>query len=776
MRKYVFFLGGYDAEMAEIRNILQSRNERFFDKKLSWGAVMSSYKEEITKLSSDAIPVFIELKQDCPYPENSKFIDHHDEMADKCQKTSIEHVADLLDIELNRRQLLISANDRGHIRAMKEMCATDEDIRDIRAMDRKAQGVTEEDERLAEESIEKHLEKIKDDAVIIHSLTNKTSPVFDRLYDKYRHIFVFTPDGEMNYSGAGEIVLRLVDIYKEEKKTNPSIEFWYGGNLPDNGFFGTKTPLDKEEIKEMIKKIISQHIFMFPFRIALNEEEKKNGNPEINIRDVFKLFKDSGWEYKPYKVDTPAHYSECYYFHEYVRKAIFESRDLNKIEELFTENRNPDVISYYFERPVDDDAMMTIRIRKEVNGKQECREFELKIHHLSLRLFSIDIGILTIELLNYGYPSLQDVMHINEYGRRIYPQFLPDNCDISVVKNNFLADRIEFKCGNIDSTENFCPITKYFNGKLVVADYITKLFGDGFTKRYNFIPIIDDRMFTVCWYANADLIKELQKEVCFTGNYRYETSDKWYSFVFIDGSVSGVSAGGKMKEDLIKQFTYSRWIHTGTLYGITRYSLMCLTNSSFDVLRHHMERMYYQIAIILLAQRASILKFSDDVSRISGDIERLKKGEDEQKRFKEIAEKVKNLHSSFIHFVNRLWFTEVTPQEQGIEMYNMAVKNMGLTEQLNELRHEIKELYEFVEMEYEKEINRSIALLDKIAFSLLPLIVASSLLGMNIYSADEVPYGWYGRIGLFVLLGACFYCIAFFFKWLSRKRWGKKWN
>ena len=47
-------------------------------------------------------------------------------------------------------------------------------------------------------------------------------------------------------------------------------------------------------------------------------------------------------------------------------------------------------------------------------------------------------------------------------------------------------------------------------------------------------------------------------------------------------------------------------------------------------------------------------------------------------------------------------------------MYNMAV-NMGLTEQLNELRHEIKELYEFIDIQYEKEINRSFALLDKIA-------------------------------------------------------------
>lgn len=250
MSKYVFFLGGYDAEMVEIRNILEDHQVPFFDKNLSWGdACFSVYNDEIAGLPTDAIPVLIELKPDVPLPVNAIIVDHHDEKASKDRKTSMEQVAELLGIELSRRQKLISANDRGHIRAMKEICATDEEIAEIRALDRKAQGVTEEDERLAEESIEKHLEKITENAVIVNSLRNKTSPVFDHLYDKYAHIFVFTPDGEMNYSGTGEVVCRLISIYKEKKKNTPSIEFWYGGNLPENGFFGAKTQPKIEEIE-----------------------------------------------------------------------------------------------------------------------------------------------------------------------------------------------------------------------------------------------------------------------------------------------------------------------------------------------------------------------------------------------------------------------------------------------------------------------------------------------------------------------------------------------
>ncbi len=255
IRKYVFFLGGHDAEMVEIRNILKERGAEFYDKKLSWGAKLSDYKAAIDNLPKNKIPVFIELIIDCPYPDDIFIIDHHDENAGKDKKTSIEQIAELLCIELTKEQQLISANDIGHIRAMKNMCATDEEIERIRRMDREAQGVTPEDERLAEESINNQLEEVGINIAIINSRTNKTSAVFDRIYDKYRHIFIFTPDGEMNYSGEGEMVFLLTKKYNEMKKHNPTIQFWSGGNLPDNGYFGSNFQLNRESFSQLIRQI-----------------------------------------------------------------------------------------------------------------------------------------------------------------------------------------------------------------------------------------------------------------------------------------------------------------------------------------------------------------------------------------------------------------------------------------------------------------------------------------------------------------------------------------
>lgn len=711
MSNYVFFLGGYDAEMLEIKNILAAKDIEFYDKKLTWGAALSAYKEEVSNIHPEDIPVFIELKADYPYPENSIFINHHDEKAGKCQKTSIEQIADLLGFELNRRQQLISANDRGHIRAMRALCATDEEIAEIRAIDRNAQGVTDEDERLAEVSIDKHLKKIGGNAVIIHSLTDKTSAVFDRLYDKYNHIFVFTPDGEMNYSGSGEMVCHLVRKYEWKKKEDLSIEFWYGGDLPDYGFFGTKTPLAKKEIQDMIndyeKRIISQHIFMFPFRI-------ENPQPPYTL-DL--------WEKKPFDPSLNGlNYSEFSYFHEYVRKVIYELGDDNE-----------KWISRYYE--LKGVTLNNSTMELHISGRT--KPFILQVDNISLRIFETDVGILSFSLFNHKYENLNEILLINEFGRRVYPQFLPKNGDIGIVKGKFLADKIIFKLTGIKTIEeDFSCLSGFYDKdqkNIRLGRHITELL-----QGLDIVPIIDDRMFTVCWYGHDCWSNKLK-------NNGYKSSDEWYSFIFIDGKIKDIGCGNEdMKSSLIKDNTYARWSDYGTLYGVTRYSLMCLTeamkpdNIFPGLTKDHMQTMYYQIAIILLAQRASILKFSDDVSSISAEIESFiaKKTDD----FEKIAERVRKLHASFIRFVNRLWFTEVTPQEQGIEMYQMAVKNMGLKEQLDELKQEIKQLYEFVDMEHEKmmavedrTINKRLSLLNNLAFIFLPLMLATSFFGMNLY-------------------------------------------
>jgi hypothetical protein len=728
MKHHIFFLGGGDAEMAEIRALLGDKDIPFHDRQLSWGAKASDYRAEILCLPADLVPVLVELTPDMPLPENAVVIDHHGERAGKGQKTSIEQVADLLEIPLNIRQRLIAANDRGHIRAMREMGASEAEIREIREMDRAAQGVTPEDERLAERSIGKQMDILGEGTVFVESLTERTSPVTDRLWDRFDHIFIRTPDGNFLYSGKGYVIQRLKDRFEAMNKDKDAVDFWYGGELPETGFFGANTSLSRKEARDVT--IISHHIFMFPFTMEKAEGEDRD------FLDVVRSALSPEWRPEPF---SPAagnqRYSEYYYFHPFVREAMFGNGDGD-------EEKLPPLLTYFVR-----DAPAGGRFKLWVLKRES--PYVLDIQRIALRIYDTRIGILCLELVNRTYENLEDILKINDYGRRIYPQFLGDKGTAN-PKESFLPDRVEIH-GMEDSpiVEDFADAERFRKNHPVVAAYIQWLLGGRFTtnpdsaapdgKDILFRPTIDDRMYTVCWYGSDRWSKNL-KNAGSEGRYVYEDSDEWYRFIFLDGNWP-LCAHPVMKRDLIRETTYTRWVERGTFYGISRYSLVGITDAEFGYafLREHLRRHYAQMAALLLAQRASILRFSDEVARISRWIKGLDKktGKARRDSIEEIQAKVERLHADYIRFVNRMWFTEITPQDQGIEMYNMAVSTMHLKTDMEDLKAEIKELYEFISMLQDRTTNNQMSKQTILGTIFLPLVILTGFFGMNLMIVDN---------------------------------------
>lgn len=817
MTKEVYFLGGNDAEMAEIRKMLRAAGVgEVPDKNLAWGARLSEYREELKNLADDVIPVFVELKLDCAYPDNAVIIDHHEGLAGRDRPTSIEQVAERLRVDLDPWQKRVSANDRGYIGEMRRLGASEEEIRRIRAYDKKEQGVTEKDENLAKQSVETHLEEPSKGFAVVKSLTNKTSAVMDLLYGKFKHILIYTPDGQTHYSGPGEAVLWL--------KNNPDAKVccWYGGGLPDEGYFGASMPLDEEKVRKEIEQlensIKSHHTFLFPFKIEalLN----KNGKTDVDMAEVFNSALKSGWNYK--KFDPKAsrsNYNEYHYFHEYVQKALFVQKDQQEVLDLFNDRtKRKEFISYYFERDIAEDDYIEYLLRmKDGSDKVKEYSYRLTLDHLSLRLFETGIGVLTLELLNMDHELIEDVLKINDFCRRVYPQYLDENDGIEGTQDAFFPAKIDLQCKSTGNSIETMSEHKFLDDPLAVADYIQTIIGEGFYQNYRLIPVIDDRMYTVSWYGSDFWSGKFTEKIPKRDEHGYENSDKWYQYVFLDGKWPTCQSD-KMKKDLISGCTYTRWVNFGTLYGISRYSLMCLANRSgfsYGVLRRHMETMYYQIAIIVLAQRASILKFSSAISDISSDIEAFLNSDegspnqtkekvllrtricrwfcrsksDEQKpehqnstvRLRNIMERVKKLHSEYIRFVNRLWFEEVTPQDQGIEMYHMAVNAMGLPAQIKEIKTEIKELYEFMDLAYEKikaeedkDFNKKLNLLNVLAMMFIPATLVTGVWGMNLFFINKINplqndkgvnlFDYSISMGFFLLLLVSAYGFIFSFK------------
>lgn len=245
---FIFFLGGHDAEMCEIKSILEQKDIPFYDKNLQWGARLSDYKEELQQLRPEIKAVLIELNIDQPLPENSIIIDHHSEKAGSEMQTSIEQVAELLGIKLSRRQKLIAANDKAHIKGMMKAGATKEEIAEIRAFDRRCQGVTEKEEKEAEEICKDF--KSNGELDILEIPFQHTSPVTDRLFGQYQNLLVIMPE-MINFFGDGRMVQKLGKTFKGS---------WYGGNLPEEGFWGIKK-ISQERIRKIKNYIGRQSDF-----------------------------------------------------------------------------------------------------------------------------------------------------------------------------------------------------------------------------------------------------------------------------------------------------------------------------------------------------------------------------------------------------------------------------------------------------------------------------------------------------------------------------------
>ncbi|MDD3505903.1 MAG: CorA family divalent cation transporter [Sulfurimonas sp.] len=687
--KQLFLLGGNDLEMDAIRDLLKNNSIKPADKNLAWGAKLSDYKEF---LNFEGTIYGIELEEDITPPSNYVEIDHHGKNDHK--KSSLEQVAEILGVKLDDDQMLIAANDARYISGMKSLCAKQEKIDKIRAKDRASQGVTEEDEELALQSFNIAL---SDKTNVIYSKTSHFSAVSDLAYYKYDNYIIYNDTKVVFYGYKRE---NIIEFFKEQNIQEGS--YYYGGG--EFGFVGIKgnvctrddiesliTEFKKEKKKD---KIYSYHTFMLPFTFSGNFDKKNN------------------WEYKPFEIKEQRNYNEFVYFYKHVQDAIYNKENENE------ENW----ISKYYEYK-EQKGTYTINCKKGI--------FELELDGISLRIFNTNVAILSFNLKNTNYSSLDDILAINDFGRRIYPQFLGKNftCD---TKNAILANSLTLTFEKKEPIkEDFTRFDNLLDIKLL-PNFITDLVEKNFQKdkegKTTIRQIIDDRMFVISQYHNDELIKKLKfyKQHC--NKYEYETSDDWYRYLFIDGD-DKTCQSKNMTKKLISESTYDRWIEWGTLFGISRYSFVAFTGSWFgkNRLLPHMQTMYFQMFTLLLAYRATIIKFADDIQYATTNDN-------------EITQKTKEVYKKYLNFLNKLYFKEITAQDQGIELYNQAIKIMDIETYMNDLDNEINELHGYVDLKEEKKRNDTLTLISKIGAVLLPPSLMAGLFGMNVLTVNGTEH------------------------------------
>ena len=137
------------------------------------------------------------------------------------------------------------------------------------------------------------------------------------------------------------------------------------------------------------------------------------------------------------------------------------------------------------------------------------------------------------------------------------------------------------------------------------------------------------------------------------------------------------------------------------------------------------------MAELALLQRTSVIAFSDEVTHISDTVHNDKQDDDN------LIRRIQNLYGMYILFVNKIYFREITAQEQGIEMYDILHKVMRIPEHVKDLDSELDELNRYAAMLEQKRENEEMKNHTILATIFLPAMLISGILGMNLFEGKE---------------------------------------
>lgn len=393
------------------------------------------------------------------------------------------------------------------------------------------------------------------------------------------------------------------------------------------------------------------------------------------------------------KSDALTFYKEYQYFHPYVRKALYGYDENIVTNYTFMPGKVRNNSHYYIEK--------------------DGAKYDLLINGIKLKIFNTGIALFILECENHGFDaygnnqaSFEAVKNINDFGRRITLPFIPNDPDGYMI----CADKLTVKIDESLSFEtDFRNFVREISTKNDVTDSITLTYmGDfiknilgygsdvrftskmGRKKDYCYIyPAIDDRMFVaccVCEKKESDKITKLNGD---TPAYisDIKTSKSYYEFVFVDPADRCSCNSPDMRKNLLNDHTYTRWIEFGTLYSIANQSITMLTNAPIEHLIESFLTQYVQMCCLTLVQKCSVVHFQREASALSSNLE--KSGKTMNRK---TITKLMNLQERFVAYQSQLNFSEVSPQEQAIELYAMLRKFMFVDEESDSFNERLSNL------------------------------------------------------------------------------------
>lgn len=244
----------------------------------------------------------------------------------------------------------------------------------------------------------------------------------------------------------------------------------------------------------------------------------------------------------------------------------------------------------------------------------------------------------------------------------------------------------------------------------------------------------------------------------------------WRQLLEVEPKEDAGRALTTVEDQWARQRTYWRWALSpglGRLYGYSNFSFCSLcAGHSWHVPAEHFREMYFDQTLLVLYQRVAIFSFSRDLSVLTQ--------EWKQTSWKGVRARFSAFRASFAQFVNLYWYPVFTNQLQGIEMYELARRELDNKELFDELSAELATTGDFIEGTAAEESAKAVQRLTAAALVVGAFGLAMAWLGTNMLQPEDGgslrlvwPAGW--ALGsLLIVIGVIAVGIVAFLFWGRR--------
>lgn len=508
------------------------------------------------------------------------------------------------------------------------------------------------------------------------------------------------------------------------------------------------------------------------------------------------------------------HHQALSYFHPTVRSFLFGSRAIADASKTNVAND----YMRCFRRT--DLKQVTVKVWNGDAKSQEQRAFS--VVRCDLALFQPDVGVLQLELQaemndGGGWP-LSAVQRVRDELRRLFPPYLSDwppergwhagHCPMAVGWTCADGSRQDRSLAGLSELDRLLAVERnsaQIAGlpldaeKLPVFDHWAVWLGlDGFLKEngWKWLPPEDDRLPSLAFLA--------------LDNPRALSRGDWVRLGLADAPGSDVlpyarSSLSKFEE----RFCYDRFWHEAgdstdspsrimncgyafTMVGAfsDKGFFMNPLNGAWVTFR----QIYARMGLVAHFQKVALL---GALARLSALAWRGPNGQLVCYDHPETHDRLERFYAEFLEFTQVYWFEEVSPQAQGVDLFEQWQRELRSKELYAEVRQELKDLVEYMNARAAQRQAEATERFTRVAAWLGGIGVVAGLLGMNLLPesaqlgtnplndwATSVA-GWFGlprvpwldamSLALFAALFALVTGVAAF-AGLPRKSWRRVWR